>query len=62
MDDDSGDNFETALNLFVSCSYYSLSDVAATFEQHCKVSLSIIHVNIVSVFKNYISWRISLLR
>ena len=52
MGDDAGDNFETALDLYVSCSYYGLSDVVAAFEQHCKGSVSIIHVNIVSLSKN----------
>jgi len=52
MGDDAGDNFETALDLCVSCSYYGLSDVAATFEKHCKGSVSIIHLNIVSLSKN----------
>jgi len=50
--DDTRDNFETALDLCVSSSYYSLSDITATFEQHCKDSLSIIHVNIVSLSTN----------
>jgi len=50
---DTRENFETALDLCVSCSYYNLSNITATFEQHCKDSLSIIHVNIVSLSKNF---------
>jgi len=50
--DDTRNNFETALDLCVSCSYYNLSDISVTFEQHCKDSLAIIHVNIVSLSKN----------
>ena len=52
ISDDTRDNFETALDLCVSCSYYSLSDITATFEQHCNDSLSIIHVNNVSLSRN----------
>ena len=52
ISDDTRDNFETALDLCVSCSYYNLSDITATFEQHCKDSLSIIRVNSVSLSKN----------
>ena len=52
ISDDTRDNVETALDLCVSCSYYNLSDITATFEQHCKDSLSIILVNIVSLSKN----------
>jgi len=52
ISDDTRDNFETALDLCVSCSYYNLSDITATFEQHCEDSRSIIHVNIVSLTEN----------
>jgi len=52
ISDDTRDIFQTALDLCVSCSYYSLSDITASFEQHCKYSLSIIHVNTVSLSKN----------
>ena len=52
ISDDTRDNFETALDLCVSCSYYSLSDITSTFEQHSKDSLSIINVNIVSLSEN----------
>jgi len=43
---------ESALELWVSCSYYNLSELTSTFEQHCGDSLSIIHVSIVSLSKN----------
>jgi len=49
---DTRDSVENALDLWVSCSYCNLSDITATFEQHCKDSLSVIHVNIVSLSKN----------
>ena len=49
---DTRDNLETALDLCVSCSYFNLSDITATFEQHCKDNLSIINVNIVRPSKN----------
>jgi len=52
ISDDTRDNFETAQDLCVSCSYYSLSDITTTFEQHCKDSLSIFHGDIVSLSKN----------
>ena len=52
ISDDTRDNFETAQDLRVSCSYCNLSGITATFEQHCKDSLSIIHVNIASLPKN----------
>jgi len=64
ISDDTRDNFDTALDLCVSCSYYNSSNIAATFGQHCKDSLSIIHVNIVSLSKNVFNLcqKISLLR
>jgi len=52
ISDDTRDNFGTALHLCVICSNYNLSDITATFVQHCKNSLSIIHVNTVSLSKN----------